>query len=826
MQKKYVPHVIAIAVFALLTILYLLPYYQGMTLSQGDVIQWEGMSKEIRDWNEQHPDEPALWTSRMFGGMPAYQIAIVYTGNFVSKIVRSLQVIFPDAAVLLFLMFAGFYVLLLCFDVSPWLSLAGALAYGVTTFGLISIEAGHNTKVQAMSLMAPVIGGLVAAYRGRILIGAAVTALFFSMVIDANHLQIAYYLAMTLGVLGVYFLIESIIEKQLPRFAKATGMLLLGVGLAVLPNVANLWATQEYAKETIRGGSSELTAKREATKGGGLDFEYATRWSYGFTDGEILSLLIPNIKGGGSGNTLSDDNKMVQRFAGSGYPLEQIKKYIASQLYWGNQPFTSGPVYFGAAVVFLFVFSLLILQNNIKWALLVLTLLSITLSFGHNFFVFRLFFDYLPFFNKFRTPAMALVIAELTMPLMAVLALHQLLTQKADKERIVKMLKISGGITGGIVLLFGVMGGMFFSFSGAGDAELMQNNPDLLSLIKEERASMLRADAIRSLVFIGAAFALLWFWLQQKISVNAFIAAFAAVFLIDGWMVGKRYLNSDNFVEKSAYGNNHTPSRADMEILQDTDPNFRVFNVTTNSFNDAMTSYFHKSVGGYHAAKLIRYQDLIENQISKNNMSVLNMLNTKYFIVPNPQTKEPVAQRNPDALGNAWFVNNIQWVANADEEMAALSNFNPSNTVVIDNRYKGLLKQGATATDSSATIQLTAFTPNKLSYAYNAAANAVAVFSEVYYSDGKGWNAYIDGQPAPHFRCNYVLRGMELPAGQHQVEFRFEPQSVVTGNKVALAGSFLLFAFVLGTFGFYFWQNRNATPIAGVNAPTNTSKKK
>lgn len=825
MFKKLYPHLAAVGIFALLTIAYFMPYYQGMTLQQGDVTQWEGMSKEIIDWNEQHPDEPALWTGRMFGGMPAFQISMLYAGNYVNKIVHAVQVFFPDAAALLFMMFAGFYILLLCFDVKPWVALGGAIAYGLSSFILISIEAGHNTKVQAMSLMAPALGGVILAYRKNILVGAAITALFLSMAIDANHLQVAYYLLLTLGFIAIYYFVESILQKTVPHFFKASVALLAAGLLAIAPNVGNLWSTQEYAKDTIRGGASELTQKKAATAGGGLDFDYATRWSYGFTDGEILSILIPNIKGGGSSSTVSESNPVAQQFMSKGYQLSQVGPYVASISYWGNQPFTSGPVYFGAAIVFLFVFSLFIVENRIKWVLLALTIFSFLLSFGHNTPFFKLLFDTLPFFNKFRTPAMALVIAELTIPLLAILGVHELLKSAKPKEHFIKPLQMSAGITAGLVVVFGIIGSYMYGFSGANDTSLAQQSPELIPLLKQSRAEMLRSDSFVSLFFILSTAAIAWFFVQKKVSQTLFVVLLTFVFLIDGWHIAKRYLNSENFVEKSTQ-NNHAPTQADLDILRDTDPNFRVFNVTRDPFNDAMTSYYHKSVGGYHAAKLIRYQDLIENQISKNNINVLNMLNTKYVIVENPETKAPVAQRNPDALGNAWLVNDIKWVKNADEEMSSLTSFNPRQTVVIDERYKSIIGTWQASGDSSAAIRQTLYSPNKLAYEYNAAAPQLAVFSEIYYNEEKGWHAYLDGNKVPHARANYVLRAMTLPAGKHQIEFKFEPQSVVAGSKIALAGSLLLFLFVFGTLGYSGYQKlKEEEANAATEKPKAATKK-
>ena len=804
MQKRILPYLVAIVVFALLTIVFFIPVYQGKVLSQGDITQWEGMSKELLDWNKAHPQDQALWTSRMFGGMPAVQIAQNYPGNYVTKIVRTLQIVFPDAVVLLFMTFVGFYILLLCLGVNPWLALAGSIAYGLSSFIIISLEAGHNTKVQVMSLMAPVLGGVILSYKKNILLGAALTALFLSMAIDSNHLQIAYYLMLIIGVIALYYLVESALEKRIPHFIKASALLIVAALLAIAPNAANLWATQEYAKETIRGGSSELTSKK-ASANGGLDFEYASRWSYGLADGEILSLLIPNIKGGASGGELSESSAVYNEMINKGVQEATAQQYIKQMpLYWGGQPFTSGPVYFGAAVFFLFLLSLFTVRNNLKWALLSLIILSILLASGHNTPFYQWMFNLLPFFNKFRTPSMALVIAELAVPLLAILALNDIINGKIEKDELLKKMKIAGGITAAIVLVFGVFGGMFASFSSAGDKQYYDNgNGWLVDAIKQDRASLLRADAFRSLFFVAAAFGLIWFYIQKKFSTTILISAITVVFLLDGWMVDKRYLNDDNFKEVTEQQNLHAPTQADIDILKDTDPNFRVFNVTRDPFNDAMTSYYHKAVGGYHPAKLFRYQDLIENQISKNNVNVLNMLNTKYYIGENPQTKAPAAQLNPTACGNAWFVSEIKWAKNADQEMAALTDFNPKNTVVIDERFKSLVGNWQYAGDSSATIKLTEFTPNRLTYSSTSTASELAVFSEIYYNEEKGWHAFLDGKEVEHFRANYVLRAMVLPSGSHKIEFKFEPQSYIVGNKIALAGSILLYLFVLGTLGYF-----------------------
>ena len=800
MQKRILPHVAAVLTFALLTIIYFYPYYKGMTLGAHDTTQWKAMAQETIAWKEK-TGEQALWTNSMFGGMPTFQISVLYPGNWVNYIPKVFQKVFPEASVIMFFMFTGFYIMLLCFGVNTWLALAGALAYGLASFNLISLEAGHNTKVMAMALMAPAIGGMVLAYRGKILLGGAIAALFLSLNIDANHFQITFYLLLTMGFLGVYFFVESIPHKTLPAFAKATGVLIVAAGLAFIPNVANLWSTWEYGKQTMRGGGSQLAEKKKTNTGGGLDIEYATRWSEGAGDFEFLSILIPNIKGGASGSELSTSSASYKVLSEKGIQsADNIIKRMPT--YWGDQPFTSGPVYFGAAIFFLFVLGMFIVQSPIKWALLGISVFFLLLSFGHNTPFFQFFFEHLPMFNKFRTPTMALVIPQLCFPLLAILALNEMLKGNIDTDEFKKKLYIAGGITGGLILLFGLFG-IGASYSSKNDLEIAKQFPDwLMAALKEDRASMLRSDALRSLFFAGAAFGAIWLYMRKTITANVFAFVLAVVFLLDGWLVANRYLNADDFQEDTQFAQNFQPSQSDLQILQDKDQDYRVYDQTVDPFNTASPAYFHKLVGGYSPAKLQIYQDLIERQISQRNPKVFDMLNTKYFKVQDDKGAERVIP-NPGALGNAWFVSNILHVANADQEVDTLSavNFDPRTTAVINKEFDAVVNDNSLGADSAAAIKLDTYTPNKLTYSYNSATPQVAVFSEIYYAGEHGWKAYVDDKEHPHFRANYVLRAMALPAGQHKVEFRFEPKSYYLGNKVAYAGSFILLAFVFGTLG-------------------------
>ncbi len=800
MQKRILPHLTAVLTFALLTVIYFYPYYKGMTLGAHDTTQWKAMAQETIAWKEK-TGEQALWTNSMFGGMPTFQISVIYPGNWIDYLPKIFQPIFPEASAVLFFMFTGFYILLLCFGVNSWLALAGSIAYGLASFNLISLEAGHNTKVMAMALMAPAIGGMVLAYRGKILMGGAIAALFLSLNIDANHFQITYYLLLTMGLLGIYFLVESILEKKIVEFSKATGVLILAAGLSFVPNVANLWSTWEYGKQTMRGGGSQLTEKKKTTSGG-LDFEYATRWSQGASDLEFLSILIPNIKGGASGSELSTSSASYKALNEKGIQsADNIIKRMPT--YWGEQPFTSGPVYLGAAIFFLFVLGLFIVRSPIKWALLGISVFFLLLSFGHNTGFYKLFFDYLPMFNKFRTPTMALAVLQLCFPLLALLALNEIVTGKTDAEELKKKLFIAGGITGGLILLFGVFG-IGASYTSKNDLEIAKQFPDwLMTALREDRASMLHSDAFRSLFFAGVAFGAIWLFMRKTISINVFAAAIAVIFLLDGWLVANRYLNSEDFQEDTQFAQNFKPSQTDLQILQDKDTYYRVYDQTVDPFNTASPAYFHKLVGGYSPAKLQVYQDLIERQISQRNPKVFDMLNTKYFKVADDKGNEQVIP-NTAALGNAWFVSSIIHANTADEEIDTLSSiaFAPRNTAVIHKEFDALVSDKSLGYDSAASIRLDTYSPNKLTYSYSSSTPKVAVFSEIYYAGEHGWKAYVDGKEQPHFRCNYVLRGMALPEGKHTVEFRFEPKSYYTGNKIAYAGSFFLLAFVFGTLGF------------------------
>ena len=785
-KKEIIPHVIAILLFLTITGVYFAPLFQGDKIYQGDIVNYIGASKELHDFREDTGKE-ALWTNRMFGGMPAYQISHHTPSNltrFADKIVRFN---FPKEASFVLIAFIGFYILLLSMGVAPPMAIAGALGFGLTSYLFIIIEAGHNTKAHAIGYMAPVLAGIIMSYRGKLLSGAAITALFLALQLRANHLQITYYLLMMVLAFGIFEFVHAIKEKKVPQFVKIGMVLVFAAILAIGANIEKIWTTYEYGKYSTRS-QSELTIDGDQdNKTTGLNKDYATSWSYGKM--ETFNLMIPNLMGGASGSELSADSDVYKVLKKNRVPnAKNIIKRMPT--YWGEQPFTSGPVYIGAVICFLFVLGIFIVKGRLKWWLFTCTLLSFALAWGHNMmWLTDIFLDYIPGYNKFRSVSMILVIAELTIPLLGFLALKEILSENRDKEDVMKSLKYALGITGGLCLIFAFMGSFLFDFVSRGDTQL----PDfIVSALESDRASLLRSDSLRSLFFILLTGLSIYLFHTKKIKMVAFAAVLAVLVLADMLPVNKRYLNADDFVKARKMEQPFEKTAVDAQILADKELNFRVYNLAERLDAGARTSYFHNNIAGYHGAKLKRYQELIDMQLSKANASVVNMLNTKY-IIRKGQSGDLIASQNPSRYGPAWLVKELQVVANADEEMSLLSTFTPSNEALVDQRF-GLSNTSYSATGS---IQLTSYEPNHLVYDVNTEEASFAVFSEIFYD--KGWNAYINGELNEHYRVNYVLRGMNLPKGEYQVEFKFEPQSVAIGSSISLVCScliYLLLAFV------------------------------
>lgn len=809
--RKALPYLSAIAIFVVITMMYFSPLLEGKKLKQSDITQWKGMSKEISDFRVKTGEE-ALWTNSMFGGMPAYQISVEYKGNVLRYADQLMQLYLPQPAGMVFLYMIGFFILLLVLKVDKWLAIAGAVAFAFSSYLFIIFEAGHNSKAHAIGYMAPVLAGIILTYRGRYLAGGVLAAIALSLELLTNHMQITYYLMLISGILVITEFVSSIREKKLPGFAKATGVLLIGAIFAVATNITNLWATYEYGKDTIRGKTELTTEKSNRTSG--LDKDYATGWSYGVM--ETFTVLIPNFNGGSSQGALTESSNVYKALKENNIDSNQAQNVIrALPLYWGTQPGVAGPVYAGAIIIFLFIFALFIVDNKYKWWLLSATILSVLLAWGKNFMPFTDFFlNYVPGYNKFRAVSMTLVIAELCIPLLAVLGLQKAFSGETDKKKLTKYLYYSIGITGGISLFFAIAGSSLFNFVSPADEQYKSYFPDwLISALRLDRAALLSTDSFRSLAFILLAGAAVWAMINQKIKKPVFYSALILLILVDMWTVNRRYLNSESFVRKSIDAVPFQPTVADQIIMKDNDPDFRVYNQAVgNPFADASTSYFHKSLGGYHGAKLRRYQELIDHHLSKGNMSVFNMLNTKYFIAPDEKGGQPQVQINMQALGNAWFVNNAHMVNNADEEINALTDFVPTETAVYDKRFEDQVKGHIISKDSLATITLTEYKPNHLTYTSETGKEQLAVFSEIYYD--KGWNAYIDGKVSPYFRANYVLRAMIVPAGKHTIEFRFEPKVYFTGEKIAFASSMLLVLLAIGSVGFMAFGKSKDEPKA------------
>jgi len=805
-NKKIITHIAIIISFALLSIAYFPSQIEGKKLQQSDTTQYKGMSKEIKDYKEQ-TDKQALWTNSMFGGMPSYLISFSNDANwirFIDKVFKSI----PRPAGYIFIALLSFYLLLLAFGASPFLAAIGAIGYGFSTYFFIILGAGHNSKMLAMAYFPGVLAGVHWVFQKKYYWGIAVFGLFMALELLAGHPQITYYGLLIVLVYGIFQLVIAIREKEYKSLLVASSLLFVMMLFSVGTDFTKLYLTYDYGKDSIRGKTELTTEKNNRTSG--LDKDYATAWSYGKF--ETLNLLIPNLMGGGSSSDLGVKSETYKVLKEMRQPnAKQIVKNMPT--YWGSQPFTSGPTYIGALLIFLFVLGMFIVKSDIKWWIFTATVLSISLAWGKNMmWLTDLFLDYFPAYNKFRAVSMILVIAEITIPLLAILSVNQILKGDYDKQKIQKQLLYALTITGGTILLL-ILGMSTSSgaFVSDADTRVFGQNQMLLNAIQTDRAHLFRVDAYRSLFFILVGAAAIWFYLKGKLKQNLLLAIIGFVILIDLWSVDKRYLNSDNFISKRQLENTFVPSVADQSILKDKSLDYRVLNIAVSSFNDASTSYFHKSIGGYHGAKMRRYQELIDYHISKemqrfiavlqqkpsqkdlyqilSKESVLNMLNTKYIIY-NPQAP---AIFNPYALGNAWFVSKIKWVNNADEEIQALQNFKPSEIAIADKKFQE--QDFNFQKDTSATISLQIYQPDYLKYQTNTTKEQLAVFSEIYYE--KGWNAYVDGEKQKHFRVDYVLRAMKIPTGKHTVEFRFEPKMYGVGRIISMISSAILLLMII-----------------------------
>ncbi|MBP5642963.1 MAG: YfhO family protein [Bacteroidales bacterium] len=794
-NKKTLGIILCIVAFALITLVYFSPIMQGKRLKQQDIEMYRGMSKEITDFKEA-TGEQSLWTNSMFGGMPAWNISVSQNSNLISYIHKGLSVGFPHPIGAVFISMLGFFILLLVLDCSVWISFIGALAYGFTSYLYIVIGAGHNSKAMAMAYMAPVIAGILLTYKGKYLWGAVLTAISLALEIRAGHLQITYYLLLIVVCIVIAEVVEMIREKKYVQFLKASGILVGVAIIAILTSTTTLYANYEYGKETLRGKPVLKANVANQTKG--LDRDYVTQWSYGI--GETWSLMIPNVKGGASGYIPENSSALN----GLDRTNKQLMPYYPGA-YWGDQPFTSGPVYVGAIVCFLFVLGLFVVKGKYKWVLLAATVLSILLSWGKNFMGFTDFFlDYIPGYNKFRSVSMTLVMAEVCMPLLALLALAEICKNPDVLKKNMRYFWISLGLTAGVCLLFYAMPKTFFSFTGEGDSRNIANfvasvqqqtgysldKQGFTNALIQTRVAIFRADAIRSFGYIMVAAVLMLLSIKGKLKANYMFAGLAVLVAIDMFVIDKRYLNNDNFIDKRKADKPFVMSEVDKKILQDKDLDYRVINLATNTFNDASTSYFHKSIGGYHGAKLRRYQDIIDKYLSRQNASywkVLDMLNTKYVIYP--KNNKNVAEVNPDAYGNAWIASEIQWVATPNEEIDAIAATDVKNVAIVNEEFRNLVGDFK-ASPAEGIVKLVDYKPNELRYQFDSSKDELVVFSEIWTK--KGWTMWIDGGQSPLMRADYILRAAIVPGGQHEIVMRYEPSIWRIGNTIQFVTSLLI----------------------------------
>lgn len=811
-------HLAIIGFFIVICFVYFSPVLQGKAPAQSDVIQAKAMATEVMTYKEKEGKGP-LWTNQMFGGMPAYQIWVEHPYNGATYVIDVLKTIFPDPVDVVLLYLTGAYFLLCVLRVNPWLAAAGAVAFAFTSYNFIIIAAGHSNKALAIAFCAPIIGGILLTLRGRYWIGGSLTALFLAMEIRANHIQMTYYLMIALLIFIGIELYHAVKDKKLAQFGRAAAFLVAGLVLAFMVNAGKLWTTYEYGKESNRGRSNVTTDAAEEKNG--LSKEYAYGWSQGM--GESFTFLIPDLYGGATGigalvKPESHTYKAVQGVTG-GDPtgaIQQLAGQIGLQQYWGEKPGTAGPYYFGAIICFLFVFGLLIVRSRLKWWILGTTILFMLLSFGKNFpLVSDLFFAYFPMYNKFRAVESILALVGLMVPLLAMLAVKEAMEGAYDRKVLTKKLNIAVAVTGGFALLVAIMPTAFFSFTTGMHQQMVQYLTQLLdnnatmaqsigSALIADRADIARADALRSVIFIVIGYGLVRAVIHQKMGVQLALILLGLAVLVDMWQIDRRYLNNTNFASKSDLKDHFQARDVDTFIMADKDPDFRVLDLSISTFQDASASAFHKTVGGYHAAKLKRFQELIDGQLTKSvNQDVLDMLNTKYVIIQDQKTGSYKMQNNGTAAGHAWIVSKVQYVKDPDEEMKAISSFDPKTEAIVDEQYKPLIdEKRVIAKDPQASIKLEHYHPDHLVYSYTAPTDILVVFSEIYYD--KGWNMYVDGVKKPYFRADYVLRAAQLEAGNHKVEFKFEPVSYYAGEKISLAGSILL----LAALGFAFFGDR------------------
>ncbi len=798
--KKFLPHLVVFILFIVASLAYFNPVLQGKKIFQSDIVQYTGMAKQQNDFRKATGEE-TYWTDAAFGGMPTYQLGAKYPNNYIKQLDLAIRFL-PRPADYLFLYFIGMYILFLVLKVDYKLAFLGALAFGFSTYLIIILGVGHNAKAHAIAYMPFVLSGIFLTFRGKYLWGFLLLTVSMALELVANHFQMTYYLMLLVVIIGVVYFIDAFQKKLLPHYFKAVGLMTIGVLIAIGLNATNILATKEYADTSTRG-KTELTINADGTPKDnktGLDFDYITEYSYGRL--ESFNLFIPRFMGGSSSEAFPKDSKTIEslmRMGASSKEANQILNQIP--MYWGNQSFVGAPAYIGAIIIFLAVLALFLIRGRLKWWSVSAFVLILLLSWGKNFSGLTQFFiDYVPMYNKFRAVSSIQVIIELILPILAIVGLHQFFNKFEKEEERKKALLWSTGIVGGVTLFFILFKSTLFDFTNElYDSQIIKElGLPFMEAVREDRMALFTSDSIRSLIFVLLTAAVLWFFIKGTLKKGYAVAALCLLVLIDLVGVDRRYVNEDDFVQAKLVDEPFQKNGADEQILKD-EGHYRVYDATTNAFNSGRASYYHNALGGYHAAKPGRMQDLFEFYISKGNIGILNMMNVRYIIT---QTKNggPVAQRNPYANGDAWFVENVLPAENANEEIQLLDSLDTKKTAIVNKEFLSKIPSKKIERDSTATIELFSYQPNHLVYEASTNTDQLVIFSEVYYPNG--WNAYINGKPAEYFRADYLLRAMVIPAGNNKIEFKFEPKVIQTGTTISLASSIIFLLILLS--GLYF----------------------
>ncbi len=811
---KLIQPLMAVLFFLILSVMYFLPQLQGKVLQQSDIMSGRAMAHESVTYQEKL-HRPILWTNSMFGGMPTYQISSPQNNNLI-KWVDKIHQLFISRPIGYFLAaMLGCYIVLLCLGAGHWPAMLGAVAFGLTTNQMSLYETGHMSKFMTIVYSSYVIAGGILAYQKKYIMGGIVFAVGMALSLYNNHVQMTYYIGLFMILYVIMSFVLAIRRKEMSAFAKASGILLIGVLLAIGSSASKLWTTYEYSKDTMRGGAvleTPVEANGISTKNGGLNWDYAMQWSNGLED--VFAMLIPRAAGGSGAEPLSANSALAKDLKSKG-----VDPNFGMPLYYGSLPFTSGPSYLGASVLFLFVFGLFYMRPSLRWWILGITVLTVLMSMGKHFALLnRPLFDLVPMYNKFRAPSSILSITALIVPIGAALGLGGFM--KGHQKSFQRPIWIALGIVGGLSLLIAILGPSLMTFAGNSDDRLAAQGWSMAALMHDRKAA-LSADAWRSFIWVVLSSAVIWVYHQGKIKQWLLLSGLGLLIIADLWAVGRRYISPKDFVAEKNAEAVFNPRPVDNQILQDPDLFYRVHDVTADPFNSAMASYYHHTIGGYSPAKFQRYQDLIDRYIGKGNRNVLNMLNTKYIIFPD-EKKEPAVQRNPGAMGNAWFVENIVMVNSNKEELEAIDSADLSKNVFVNKEFD---KEIAGYTPvKNGQIKLTSYAPDEMIYHSSSQGDGLAVFSEIWYGPDKGWQAYIDGVKAPHFRADYVLRAMKIPGGEHEIKFKFSPKSFHAGEIMSLIFSLLIVLSLL--YGLYRWLI-TATPTAPVAVlePVSTGKK-